>query len=532
MTAQKNDQTPQADSSVEQAVKDLSAFRLKQVTFEDYRCFDQLTLDLHPNLTVIVGSNGAGKTAILDGIAAALAPAVNGLSSANQRLGDELLTEDGQPDTTSQTGIADKDFRIIQWGESRNREFTKKADIARIVVKTTEGLEWDTWQASIKGKKPKQETGQQALHQELLRLQDSFASEQRDYLPVFAYYGVGRGNFTLPQRLRDNDLNYSYPATALHQSLNAATNMRELLVWFDSEEAAELRQNRYANSDDFSPSPTLQAVRSALESLLGKAYRNPRINKERKLVVDAEQGPSPLLVNQLSQGYQSMLALAMDYARRQGIANVELFEQDLSASLDTMYEKSFELIGQFPMLSHTLKESKKKIIYEDGVPLELSELAADHPLLYSPGVVLIDEIDLHLHPQWQQRVLTDLLKTFPLTQFIVTTHSPQVLSTVPAECIRMIRNDDTGIHVTTPAFSPLAHEAGDALSHILGTHKTPDLPLLEDIRRYELMVRNNQESSPEAQALLANLKQAGYQFHDSDLATWRFLAQRQHNKDD
>lgn len=524
MTAHKTTAKPTSPT-----VKDLSAFRLKQVSFQDYRCFDQLTLDLHPNLTVIVGSNGAGKTAILDGIAAALAPAVNGLSSANQRLGDDLPMDDGQPDSANPTGIADKDFRIIQWGENRNREFTKKADIARIRVETTTGLQWDTWQASIKGKKPEQEIGQQALHQELLRLQDRFATDQRDYLPVFAYYGVGRGNFTLPQRLRDNDLNYSYPATALHQSLNAATDMRELLVWFDSEEAAELRQNRYTNGDEFNPSPILQAVRSALESLLGKAYRNPRINKERKLVVDAEQGPSPLLVNQLSQGYQSMLALAMDYARRIGIANIELFERSTDST--ALYSHYFQLLKHFQMLGQTIDEAQQKPINDDGVSLELSELAADHPLLYSPGVVLIDEIDLHLHPQWQQRVLTDLLKTFPLTQFIVTTHSPQVLSTVPAECIRMIRNDEAGIHIATPAFSPLAHEAGDALTRILGTHKTPDLPLLDDIRRYELMVRDNQEASSEAQALLAKLEQAGYQFHDSDLATWRFLAQRQHNKE-
>ncbi|MBE0507867.1 MAG: AAA family ATPase [Marinospirillum sp.] len=493
-------------------VRDLSAFRLKQIKFENYRCFERLTLDLHPNLTVIVGTNGAGKTAILDGIATALAPAVNWLSSANQRLGNELPTDDEQLEKTDPTGIEDKDFRITRWGEGRKREFTKRAEIARIAIETTSGLKWDTWQASIKGKKPAQEIGQQVLHQELLRIQDSFGTEARDYLPVFAYYGVGRGNFTLPQRLRDNELNYSYPTTALHQSLNAVTDMRELLVWFDSEEAAELRQNRYVEGNDFDPSPILQTVRSALESLLGKAYRNPRINKERKLVVDAEQGPSPLLVNQLSQGYQSMLALAMDYARRQGIANVELFERN--ADTAKLYDHDFQPIKQQPFLQK----------------INLENLECE-PLQYTPGVVLIDEVDLHLHPQWQQRVLTDLLKTFPLTQFIVTTHSPQVLSTVPAECIRMIRNDEAGINVTTPSFSPLAHEAGDALTRILGTHKTPDLPLLDDIRRYELMVRKNQESSPEAQTLLAKLEQAGYQVHDSDLATWRFLAQRQHNKE-
>jgi predicted ATP-binding protein involved in virulence len=56
------------------------------------------------------------------------------------------------------------------------------------------------------------------------------------------------------------------------------------------------------------------------------------------------------------------------------------------------------------------------------------------------GIVLIDEIDLHLHPQWQRRVLPALTKTFPNCQFIVTTHSPQVLSEVPKESVFILEN--------------------------------------------------------------------------------------------
>ena len=60
--------------------------RLKKVALKNFRCFDTLELELHPRLTVIVGENGAGKTAILDAIASALSPVVTQLSSANQRL--------------------------------------------------------------------------------------------------------------------------------------------------------------------------------------------------------------------------------------------------------------------------------------------------------------------------------------------------------------------------------------------------------------------------------------------------------------
>lgn len=49
---------------------------------------------------------------------------------------------------------------------------------------------------------------------------------------------------------------------------------------------------------------------------------------------------------------------------------------------------------------------------------------------YTPGVVLIDEIDLHLHPNWQRHILNDLVRAFPEMQFIVTTHSPMVLGSV------------------------------------------------------------------------------------------------------
>ena len=56
------------------------------------------------------------------------------------------------------------------------------------------------------------------------------------------------------------------------------------------------------------------------------------------------------------------------------------------------------------------------------------------------GVVLIDEIDLHLHPRWQRRVLAGLRDAFPKLQFIVTTHSPQVLSSAQNRQVRRLSN--------------------------------------------------------------------------------------------
>ena len=54
------------------------------------------------------------------------------------------------------------------------------------------------------------------------------------------------------------------------------------------------------------------------------------------------------------------------------------------------------------------------------------------------GVVLIDELELHLHPRWQQRVLGDLVRAFPALQFIVTPHSPHVMSSAPVGSVRLL----------------------------------------------------------------------------------------------
>ena len=64
----------------------------------------------------------------------------------------------------------------------------------------------------------------------------------------------------------------------------------------------------------------------------------------------------------------------------------------------------------------------------------------DDPLASAEAVILIDEIDLHLHPQWQRKVVGNLERTFPKCQFIATTHSPQVIGEVTHDKIQMIKD--------------------------------------------------------------------------------------------
>jgi predicted ATP-binding protein involved in virulence len=73
--------------------------------------------------------------------------------------------------------------------------------------------------------------------------------------------------------------------------------------------------------------------------------------------------------------------------------------------------------------------------------LEMEDDPIPRVLRQTPGVVLIDELDLHLHPSWQRRVAADLKRTFPAIQFVCTTHSPQVIGEVPREEIRILDGD-------------------------------------------------------------------------------------------
>jgi predicted ATP-binding protein involved in virulence len=94
------------------------------------------------------------------------------------------------------------------------------------------------------------------------------------------------------------------------------------------------------------------------------------------------------------------------------------------------------------------------------------------------GVVLIDEIDMHLHPSWQQRVLKDLQDIFPKIQFIVTTHSPQVLSSMSNKHIRII--DPTKEKAIKPVINPYGKQSIVALEDIMNVDATPPKSVIKE----------------------------------------------------
>ena len=240
-------------------------------------------------------------------------------------------------------------------------------------------------------------------------------------MPIIAFYGTDRAVFDVSKTRRG--FKSAFPRyAALEGALSARTNFREFFNWFYAKENEELRTQREKREFDFRLKE-LDAVRRAIEVMI-PGVSEPRVKlRPLRFVVSVESASGrqeTLTIDQLSGGYRIMLAVAADLARRMAQGNPHL----------------------------------------------------DNPLL-SEAVVLIDEVELHLHPSWQQRVLTDLMRTFPNAQFIVSTHSPQVLTTIePKRIIRLIKQGnhiiaERGVEATYGA------EAGYVLDTVMGVSERP-----------------------------------------------------------
>jgi predicted ATP-binding protein involved in virulence len=129
--------------------------------------------------------------------------------------------------------------------------------------------------------------------------------------------------------------------------------------------------------------------------------------------------------------------------------------------------------------------------------------------LDTQGIILIDEIDLHLHPSWQQHVVRDLMQTFPKTQFILTTHSPQVLSTVRSECIQIIGEGIDGNLITThPMVQTYGEQSGDVLLGAMSVNPVPTIDETARLRRLTELVDQGAGETREATDLMQSLADA------------------------
>jgi hypothetical protein len=129
------------------------------------------------------------------------------------------------------------------------------------------------------------------------------------------------------------------------------------------------------------------------------------------------------------------------------------------------------------------------------------------------GLVLVDELDLHLHPKWQAALVPVLKKTFPRLQFIGTTHSAMLLPGLAQDEILLLREDEEGNVLVQPAEeSPALMTGSELFDTFFGLHKLYPNELGEALRRYGYLASNayrSDQEEHELHQLLAKLKENG-----------------------
>ena len=421
--------------------------KIKHLKLTNYRRFSQFEIELHPQLTVLVARNGAGKSSILDAAATLLGSFVTRLPKVS--------------------GITFKDTDI-QISEGKPKPYVRLLAISH-PMKESQGIHWDRTEKRDQTKKTAKAIPEAEGLKALNKYADEFVDADNDgqsyELPVFIYYGTGRGVFDLPQRTKGFAKEFRR-FDSFAGSLESRANFKRFVEYFYALETRESDLQRAERSFDVEL-PELKAIRCAISKMMPE-FANPESARPAGIQVDwqriGEYQSQKLRIEQLSDGYRTTLAMVMDIAARMAEANPDM----------------------------------------------------DDPLLTS-GMVLIDEVDLHLHPGWQQSILTDLTNTFPNIQFVVSTHSPQVVSSVKPESIRVIDWVEGEAVLRYVDFSQGA-EAPQMLQDVLGLEslRPPELEIVKILNRYTELVESNQWDCPEALELRVKLNDWGAE-HEPEL---------------
>jgi predicted ATP-binding protein involved in virulence len=207
----------------------------------------------------------------------------------------------------------------------------------------------------------------------------------------------------------------------------------------------------------------IMAVSTSVESALKPQIWNKlRFSYEKQALVIRHHEHGELKVEQLSDGFRNIIAMVADIAYRCIRLNPHLSQQ---------------------------------------APKE------------TEGIVLIDEVDMHLHPSWQQTIMPNIQQAFPRIQFIVTTHSPQVISTVDKKNIRLIQkhwNEKTQswcFESVTPVFQTKGVASYEALAHIMGIDPVPDVEEARWLADYHQLIQSNNYGHETACLLRKKLEQ-------------------------
>jgi predicted ATP-binding protein involved in virulence len=352
--------------------------KIKKLKLKNYRGFERFEIKIPRGFAVILGDNASGKTAILEALCICLGTILVGFDGINS------------------IGIKKDDVRQEYHPLGSSVDIQPRYPV-NVVCEMFVDNQSFSFSRSIN--KPGGSTTRSDANEIISYFNDIDKAvkqgAEKIILPLISYYSTGRLWLHSSKRKKIiqnknerkvKEKTSSYRFNRLNgyvDCLSAKANEKLMLKWFETMEYVMFQKKKNI--------PELDTVKSAIAKFFARSLEYDVDIQKIKIEFDA-------ILNQLvleypdidgeivrlpfgllSDGYKTMLSMVTDIAYRMATLNPQLFENALTET---------------------------------------------------PGVVLIDEIDMHLHPKWQRHVVEDLRNIFPKIQFIMTTHSEHVITNV------------------------------------------------------------------------------------------------------
>ena len=350
---------------------------IEKLRLQNFKGFTDIELYFHPQMSVLVGKNGSGKTSIMEAAAIAISTMLVRLDGVSGKSIDKSQAR-LQPYSPGSTPEVHAQYPVTISAEAVLNSGKK--------LSWTRSLNKATGSTTVSGAKDMTQFG--------VSLQDDLRKGDTSLvLPIIAYYGTMR-LWDYHREKQTNVFERNNRINGYIDCVDGTANVKLMVNWF-----TKMTIQKYQNQElGLGKIPELEAVYRAMEECYSRitGQKDVKIQysigtRELEIAYPMKDGKYMRMpLNQLSDGYKSTISLVADIAYRMSVLNPQF-------------------------LGDVCKETD--------------------------GIICIDEVDLHLHPQWQERILGDLMAIFPKVQFIVSTHAPAVINTVKSENIILLDGD-------------------------------------------------------------------------------------------
>ena len=464
-------------------------FKVKKVTVFDFKRFKRASINFPKNgTTVIIGNNGAGKSTILEAIAKNLqflSDNIRVKSNSNYKFHESEINID----STNGYSVVECDLEV-------NNKHLFSCSLAKNFESTPRKTSSELEQFKALGG--------------MLQEADKLRGDDFPY-PLFAYYPVERSITIKRDEVAKKQEKKQWKDVlnkieGHNKPFDGTSNFDSFFGWF--KEVDDI-VNEYKAKNSLTPAEIADAI-----SKMG-----PEENLSEVLTA---LRPKEKPVDEKHKAILTTHLNTVKGAIKTFLSDIENITISRTPHLDMYVEKKGKRLSVF-----NLSQGEKTLLaLVSDIARRLVTLNPNsQDPLHGKGVVIIDELDLHLHPQWQQTVIQNLETTFPKIQFIVSTHSPLILTTVTSKQIKILDSDNSDTDLPMPDINPLGKASSEALA-IMNTPEKPklDYNISDNLNAYEELVKAGKEKAPVTLKLKEKIEQEGYTIDESQMELWRFIA--------